>query len=116
MAARTRYRLPLNESVGRKFDALERLFELRVLGTALPGSPTQNGVFRLQRPFRPRKLDGAHLGGLAQGLGLEDEDVGPGAQWQVGRVAAVETGRLALVEAARARDVGDALAAAGVIR
>ena len=59
MAARTRYRLPLNESVAQKFDALERLFDLRVLGTALPGSPTKNGVFRLRRPSRPRKLDGA---------------------------------------------------------
>ncbi len=61
MAARTRYRLPLDESVERKFDALERLFDLRVLGTALPGSPTQNGLFRLQRPSRPRKLDGARF-------------------------------------------------------
>jgi glycosyltransferase involved in cell wall biosynthesis len=61
MAARTRYRLPLNESVARKFDALERLFDLRVLGTALPGSPTQNGVFRLRAVSRPRKLDGARF-------------------------------------------------------
>jgi len=61
MAARTRYQLPLNEGVSRKFDALERLFDLRVLGTALPGSPTQNGVFRLRRLSRPRKLDGARF-------------------------------------------------------
>jgi glycosyltransferase involved in cell wall biosynthesis len=61
MAARTRYRLPLNESVARKFDALERLFDLRVLGTALPGSPTRNGVFRLQSPFGVRRLDGARF-------------------------------------------------------
>lgn len=61
MAARTRYRLPLNESGSRKFDALERMFDLRVLGTALPGSPTQNGVFRLRPLSRPRKLDGARF-------------------------------------------------------
>jgi glycosyltransferase involved in cell wall biosynthesis len=61
MAARTRYRLPLNESVGRKFEALEREFDLRVLGSALPGSPTANGVFRLQSPFALRKLDGARF-------------------------------------------------------
>jgi glycosyltransferase involved in cell wall biosynthesis len=61
MAARTRYRLPLDGSTGRKFDALERLFDLRVLGTALPGSPTHNGVFRLQGPSRPRRLDGARF-------------------------------------------------------
>ena len=61
MAARTRYRLPLDDSLGRKFDALERLLELRVLGTALPGSPTSNGLFRLQPPFRPTKLDGARF-------------------------------------------------------
>ena len=35
---------------------------------------------------------------------------------QVGRAAAVEAGGLALVEAARAHDVGGALAAAGVAR
>jgi glycosyltransferase involved in cell wall biosynthesis len=61
MAARTRYRLPLDESVGRKFDALEEVFDLRVLGTALPGSPTQNGIFRLRPPSRPGKLDGARF-------------------------------------------------------
>jgi glycosyltransferase involved in cell wall biosynthesis len=61
MAARTRYRLPLDESVGRKFDALEELFDLRVLGTALPGSPTQNGIFRLRPQSRPGKLDGARF-------------------------------------------------------
>jgi glycosyltransferase involved in cell wall biosynthesis len=61
MAARTRYRLPLDHSVGRKFDALEHLFDLRVLGTALPGSPDRNGIFRLRSTSRPRKLDGARF-------------------------------------------------------
>jgi glycosyltransferase involved in cell wall biosynthesis len=59
MAGRTRYRLPLDGSLHRKFDALEQRFDLRVIGTALPGSPTSDGTFRLVPPFRPRKLDGA---------------------------------------------------------
>ncbi|PWU24283.1 MAG: hypothetical protein C5B48_06975 [Candidatus Rokuibacteriota bacterium] len=59
MASRTRYGLPLSPSLERKFGALERLFELRVLGAAAPGSAESNGVFRLQRPFPVRKLDGA---------------------------------------------------------
>ena len=59
MAGRNRYRLPLDESLRRKFDALRELFELRVLGSAPPGSPTSNGIFRLVPPFRPRPLDGA---------------------------------------------------------
>jgi glycosyltransferase involved in cell wall biosynthesis len=61
MAARTRYHLPLDESLKRKFDSLERVFDLRVIGTALPGSPTSNGVFRLVPPSRPRKLDGVRF-------------------------------------------------------
>ena len=61
MVGRTRYRLPLDASLKQKFDALEERFELRVIGTALGGSPTANGVFRLVPPFRPRKLDGARF-------------------------------------------------------
>jgi glycosyltransferase involved in cell wall biosynthesis len=61
LAGRTRYRLPLNETLARKFDALERALDLRVIGTALPGSPTENGSFRLIPPLRPRKLDGARF-------------------------------------------------------
>ena len=56
-----RYRLPLDGSLKQKFDALEERFELRVIGTALEGSPTTNAVFRLVPPFRPRKLDGARF-------------------------------------------------------
>ncbi|PWU18854.1 MAG: hypothetical protein C5B48_14360 [Candidatus Rokuibacteriota bacterium] len=59
MASRSRYTLPLNGSLERKFGALERELELRVLGAALPGSPGSDGVFRLQRPFPVRRLDGA---------------------------------------------------------
>ena len=59
IAGRTRYRLPLDESLSRKFDALERVLDVRVLGSAAPGSPTSNGAFRLVPPVRPRVLDGA---------------------------------------------------------
>ena len=60
------------------------------------------GVHRGRR-HPQHDLDGAgHLGGLPQGLGLEDEDVGARAQRQIGRAAAVERRPLALVEAARA--------------
>ena len=61
MAGRNRYSLPLNESLRRKFDALERVFELRVVGSAPPGAPTSNGTFRLVPPFRPGALDGARF-------------------------------------------------------
>ncbi len=59
LAGRNRYSLPLAESLRRKFDALEQVFDLRVIGSAQPGSPTANGTFRLVAPFRPRRLDGA---------------------------------------------------------
>ena len=59
MAGRNRYRLPLNETLRRKFDALEQVFELRVIGSAPAGAPTADERFRLVPPFRPRKLDGA---------------------------------------------------------
>ena len=61
MVGRTRYRLPLDDSLRQKFAALEEHFELRVIGTALDGSPTANGLFRLVPPFRPRKLDGVRF-------------------------------------------------------
>lgn len=59
MAGRTRYRLPLEPSLQRKFDALEGELDLRVLGSAPEGSPTSNGTFRLAPPSRARLLDGA---------------------------------------------------------
>lgn len=55
---RTRYRLPLDASLKRKFDALATQLEVRVLGSAAPGSPTHDGVFTLVPPLRPRALDG----------------------------------------------------------
>ena len=61
MAGRTRYRLPLDASLRRKFDALEDEVDLRVLGSAPPDAPTGDGdgVFRLARAFPARPLDGA---------------------------------------------------------
>jgi glycosyltransferase involved in cell wall biosynthesis len=58
MVGRTRYSLPLSESLGRKFDALREHFDLRVLGSAAPGSPTHDATFELVAPVRPRVLDG----------------------------------------------------------
>ena len=58
MVGRTRYSLPLSEPLGRKFDALCEQFDLRVLGSAAPGSPTKDATFELVPPARPRVLDG----------------------------------------------------------
>ena len=55
---RTRYRLPLSPSLARKFDALGAELELRVLASALPGSPVEDERFTLVRPL-PRLVDGA---------------------------------------------------------
>ena len=61
---RTRYRLPLDESLERKFAALRSLLDVRVLGSAPPGAPVGDETFRLMPAFRPRILDGLayHLG------------------------------------------------------
>jgi glycosyltransferase involved in cell wall biosynthesis len=58
LVGRTRYRLPLDESLARKFDALDRVLELRVLGSAAAGAPSGNGTFRLVPRFLPESLDG----------------------------------------------------------
>jgi glycosyltransferase involved in cell wall biosynthesis len=57
---RTRYRLPLDPPLARKWDALAEAMELHVLAR----SADRNGEggdarFRLARPLRPRALDGA---------------------------------------------------------
>jgi len=56
---RTRYRLPLNESLKRKFRALEDELTIRVLGSAQADSPLTSPTFRLVRRKRPAFLDGA---------------------------------------------------------
>ena len=58
MVGRTRYRLPLDESLLRKFDALESVLDLRVIGSAPAGFPRSNGVFTLVPPLAVRALDG----------------------------------------------------------
>jgi glycosyltransferase involved in cell wall biosynthesis len=51
-AGRTRYRLPLDAPLARKWDALAERLELRVLGTAWERGPRGDGVFRLLPPVR----------------------------------------------------------------
>ena len=53
---RTRYRLPLSPSLARKWDALARELDVRVLAAAAPGSPTSDATFTLVR--RLPVLDG----------------------------------------------------------
>jgi glycosyltransferase involved in cell wall biosynthesis len=57
LAGRSRYSLPLSSSLERKFDALEELLDVRVLGSAaeLNGADSR---FRLVPSLRPRALDG----------------------------------------------------------
>jgi glycosyltransferase involved in cell wall biosynthesis len=59
MIGRTRYRLPLNESLRAKFDALAERFDVRVLASGVAGAPRHDDVFELAGPWRPRRLDGA---------------------------------------------------------
>jgi glycosyltransferase involved in cell wall biosynthesis len=59
MIGRTRYRLPLNESLRAKFDALAERFDVRVLASGVDGAPRKDDVFELAGPWRPRRLDGA---------------------------------------------------------
>jgi glycosyltransferase involved in cell wall biosynthesis len=65
IVGRTRYRLPLEPSLARKFDALRAVLELRVLASAPAGAPAGDDTFTLVPPFSPRALDG-----LAFQLGL----------------------------------------------
>jgi len=51
-AGRTRYRLPLDAPLARKWDALAERFELRVLGTAPDRAARGDDVFRLLPPVR----------------------------------------------------------------
>jgi glycosyltransferase involved in cell wall biosynthesis len=59
MVGRTRYRLPLNGSLGRKFDALRERLDLRVLGSAPRGAAAGDETFALQRGSPVAALDGA---------------------------------------------------------
>ena len=63
MVGRTRYRLPLNGSLERKFAALEERLSLRVLASAPRGAPAGDGTFALQRGTAVPALDGARFYG-----------------------------------------------------
>jgi glycosyltransferase involved in cell wall biosynthesis len=64
IVGRRRYRLPLAPADRAKFEAMAELLELRVIGTALSGSPTGDDTFTLVPPRRPKLLDGLafHVG------------------------------------------------------
>ena len=57
MVGRTRYRLPLDPSLRRKFDALEDRLRLRVIGAAPRGGASGDRTFALQRGTPVRALD-----------------------------------------------------------
>lgn len=58
IVGRTRYRLPLEASDARKFEALDRELDVHVLASAAPGSSASDAGFTLVRPLRIRRLDG----------------------------------------------------------
>ncbi len=58
MVGRTRYTLPLSEPLARKFDALGRQLDVRVLATA-GGDDGGDSRFRLFRPLPLGRLEGA---------------------------------------------------------
>ncbi len=58
MVGRTRYRLPLDPSLARKFAALTERLDLRVLAAAPRGAAPGDGTFALQRGTRLAALDG----------------------------------------------------------
>lgn len=59
MVGRTRYRLPLSESLRAKFEVLSERLDLRVLASGVDGGPRRDATFELAGPYRPRRLDGA---------------------------------------------------------
>jgi len=56
---RTRYRLPLDPALARKWDALGKELDLRVLARAAEDVNGRDPAFRLAAPVRPRGIDGA---------------------------------------------------------
>lgn len=63
MVGRTRYSLPLNGSLARKFDALRERVDLRVLATAPRGAAGGDAAFSLQRGTGLAALDGPRFYG-----------------------------------------------------
>ena len=58
--ARTRYSLPLDPSLARKWDALRERLDVRVLAAAAPGSARSDGTFQLAPPLPVKALDGVY--------------------------------------------------------
>jgi glycosyltransferase involved in cell wall biosynthesis len=58
IVGRTRIRLPLEESMQLKFEALSQVARLRVVASAPEDAPTGDETFELVAPARPRILDG----------------------------------------------------------
>lgn len=56
--ARTRYLLPLDKSLDRKWSAVRARLDVRVLAAAAPGTAGNDGTFVLARPIGPKALDG----------------------------------------------------------
>ena len=63
MVGRTRYSLPLNGSLARKFDALRERVDLRVLATAPRGAAGGDATVSLQRGTGLGALDGPRFYG-----------------------------------------------------
>jgi glycosyltransferase involved in cell wall biosynthesis len=59
IVGRTRYHLPLDDTLRLKFDALERVLDVRILGSVANGGPRKGGIFELVPSFPVRPLDGA---------------------------------------------------------
>ncbi|RDI74286.1 Glycosyltransferase [Gaiella occulta] len=59
MVGRTRYALPLDGSLARKFDALSAELDVRVLAARARGAGAHDPRFRLYGPVAPGKLEGA---------------------------------------------------------
>lgn len=57
--ARTRYRLPLTQTLQRRFDALSEVLDWRQLGTSLDGKALRTDRFTLVRPILLGPLEGA---------------------------------------------------------
>jgi glycosyltransferase involved in cell wall biosynthesis len=80
MVGRTRYTLPLSESLGRKFDALAGVFDLHVLASAGSRTSDGDGMFTLIPPARLRPLDApAFYGTLVPRIATELRRLRPDA-------------------------------------
>ena len=71
---RTRYRLPLDPSLARKWDALGDAMDVHVLARAAERNGGGDARFRLARPVRPRALDGAAFYATLMGWKVRSDD------------------------------------------